>query len=108
MLSFSFWCINFYFRYSEYMFPHCHEEECLKLSYQQYDEFVNKDTPKTNYKCAYEEYMYPVDDVGSVATVVFPPTKTDMVPDTPPPTYECAVRNLNEYDHPDNPYAHEA
>ena len=89
------------------MFPHCHEQECLKLSYLQYDEFVNKDTPKTNYTCAYEEYMYPVDDVGAVATVVFPTHQTNTYA-PPPPTYESIIQNLDEYNHPDNPYAREA
>ncbi len=68
-------------KYSEYLFPHCHEEQCIQVPHTAYDDFVMSDTPKANFISSYEQYMYPVLDDGKVATVVYP-TQPQQQPDS--------------------------
>ena len=79
-------------KYSEYMFAHCHEPECLKIPYTEYDAFVHRDTPRANFVSSYEEYMYPVEANGQATaiTTIVHPTATATASYPPPPQYDDA------------------
>jgi hypothetical protein len=83
-------------KYSEYMFAHCHEPECLKIPYTEYDAFVHRDTPRSNFVSSYEEYMYPVEANGqstAITTIVYPDAPV-LYPS--PPLYEDALEYPDE------------